>query len=390
MDMRDAIEKHLNKKIIPFWNRMKDMDHGGYYGFVGLDLKVDQKADKGAVKMSRILYSYATIARHDRDQNHLAHAKFAYDYLIDRLYDHDEGGVFWKSGFDGTIIDDQKHLYANCFAIYGLSEYALASKEKKALDYAMGIFDSIERHAYQRHAKAYHESFDRYWKPTENHALAAYGIVPVYTTNVVLHQIEAYAKLYESSRDSKVKKSLIRLLNTFYKQIYDPSSHSLGIFYDEAWNSLIEGTSYGHDIEASWLIDEAIRIAGLKTNALKHMTLDLARNVLQEGWRDGMMITERIHGEESSQTVWWVLAEGLVGFMNAFQKTGEKVFYDASRSVWNMIERDIIDDREHGEWFWSVDSHGKPIDSYGVSENWKANYHNVRACLELIKRSDSL
>lgn len=386
--MRDAIEKHLNTKIIPFWNRMKDVDHGGYYGFVGLDLKVDRKADKGAVKMSRILYSYATMARHDSKSDYLAHAKFAYDFLIDRLYDHDQGGVFWKSGFDGKIIDDQKHLYANCFAIYGLSEYVLASNEKEALDYAMSIFESIERHAYDRNKDAYHESFDRFWNPTDNQVLAAYGILPVYTTNVVLHQIEAYAKLYEASRLPKVKKSLVRLLDTFYLKIYDESSHRLGIFYDENWNSQIEGTSYGHDIEASWLIDEAMRTIDHRKDGLERMTIDLAKNVLEESWRDGMMVTERINGEESGQTVWWVLAEALVGFMNAYQKTGDEVFHDAGRSVWKMIERHIIDHREQGEWFWSVDSSGKPVDSYGISENWKANYHNVRACLEVIKRSD--
>ncbi|MFP4178171.1 MAG: AGE family epimerase/isomerase [Acholeplasmataceae bacterium] len=387
--MRDAIEKHLNRKIIPFWNRMKDKDYGGYYGFVGLDLKVDRKADKGAVKTARILYSYATMARHERDPEHLAHAKIAYDYLINNLYDHGQAGVFWKSRYDGRIIDDQKHLYANCFAIYGLAEYALAARDSRARDYAMTIFDSIERHAYEPAKNCYHEAFDRHWKPIENRVLSAYGIVPVYTTNVVLHQIEAYTKLYEACGDPEVKKSLVRLLNAFYLRIYDRSTHRLGILYDENWNSLVAGTSYGHDIEASWLVDEAMRVIDYRREALERMTLDLARSVLREGWRDGKMITDRIEGEESGQTVWWVLAEALVGFMNAYQKTNEKAFYDASHSVWEAIERHIVDHRDQGEWFWSVDSQGKPIDSYGVSENWKANYHNVRACLEVIKRSDS-
>ena len=32
------------------------------------------------------------------------------------------------------------------------------------------------------------------------------------------------------------------------------------MFFDNAWNSLVEMDSYGHDVEAGWLLCEAARV----------------------------------------------------------------------------------------------------------------------------------
>ena len=53
------MREHLKNVIIPFWEGLKDNAEGGYYGWVGYDLKVDEKAVKGCILNSRILWFFS-------------------------------------------------------------------------------------------------------------------------------------------------------------------------------------------------------------------------------------------------------------------------------------------------------------------------------------------
>lgn len=62
---------------------------------------------------------------------------------------------------------------------------------------------------------------------------------------------------------------------------------------------------------------------------------------------------------------WWVQAEAVVGYLNAFEVTGNEKFLDNSVSCWKYIKENLID-HENGEWFWGIkkgDS-GLPSASY--------------------------
>ena len=49
------------------------------------------------------------------------------------------------------------------------------------------------------------------------------------------------------------------------------------------------------------------------------------------------------------------------------------------------IEKYFVD-RKHGEWFWRIDRNGRPDPAEPKVSQWKGPYHNVRACLETIRR----
>ena len=63
MDLKNECKDIHTKKIIPFWNKLRDDENGGFYGFMDNDLNVDKKADKGVILNSRILWFYSSAYR---------------------------------------------------------------------------------------------------------------------------------------------------------------------------------------------------------------------------------------------------------------------------------------------------------------------------------------
>lgn len=54
--MKQQIQDHLDKVILPFWESLKDDEYGGFYGYMDIDLNVDKKAVKGCILNNRILW----------------------------------------------------------------------------------------------------------------------------------------------------------------------------------------------------------------------------------------------------------------------------------------------------------------------------------------------
>ena len=384
--MDKLLDEHLKSKIIPFWDKQVDIDFGGYFGYVGLDLSVDKQADKGAVKITRLLWAYAALYNQYHESAHLEHARIAYQYLMNFLYDRIDKGVFWKSSFQGRILNDTKHLYAQCFAIYGLSEFFKSTGDLQVLASAMEIFRVVEAKAYHPQTNSYTEQFDRGWTPMDNTLLAANDILPIYTTNSILHLIEAYTVLYEISGDESVQKCLSRLLLLFYDRIYNQKTQTCSVFFDKNWNSMSDAISVGHDLEASWLIDRAIKIVGIDQPNLSVMTEHLCTHAFLNYYENGMVISEINHGIVNDSLTWWVQAEAIIGFYNYYQKSLDERYFTATWDTISVTMSKIVDVRFGSEWFWAVDRTGTPLRDHGISENWKANYHNVRMCLEIMKR----
>ncbi|NLZ61345.1 MAG: hypothetical protein GX904_00960 [Acholeplasmataceae bacterium] len=388
--MNKAIDVHLRNKIIPFWNQQVDKQYGGFYGFAEVDLIPNQFGDKGSIKMARLLWAYSALYRHYRELTYLKHAQIAYDYLMKHLYDKDHQGVYWKTSYSGQIINDTKHIYAQSFAIYGFSEYYLATQNKEALKYACAVFQIIEEKSYFKGTNSYHEQFTRNWIPVKNTLLASNSFLPAYTTNTLIHLIEAYTSLYCASRRRDVRERLIGLLELFVDRAFDKSRCACHTEFDDSWRPIDDTISFGHDIETSWLIDRAMDKIQYRPVQLTEMTAALCENVLKNGYFEGMIDSCRNDEKTNKPLVWWIQAEAVIGFLNHFQKTGEKAYLEAARKTLDVTMTKIVDHRDGGEWFWAVDQTGKPLKDYGISENWKANYHNVRMCLEILERGELL
>ena len=387
MNMAEEMREHLTKEIIPFWKGLKDEKNGGYYGFVGSDLQIDKEAVKGCILNSRILWFFSNAYMNLKDETLLAYAEHAYRFLLDSCLDKEYGGMFWSVAYDGQPEDTTKHIYNQAFAIYALSSYYDASKDKQALDTAMEIFKVIEEKGFDE--GGYKEALDRSFAPTDNDKLSENGVMADRTMNTLLHVFEAYTELFRVSGEAHIREKLEWILDTFKDKIYNPALHRQEVFFDNDMNSIIDLHSYGHDIETAWLLDRGLDVLkdGKRKEAFGPIIAELVAEVYQVAYYNNSLSNECERGVVDKKRVWWVQGEAVVGFYNQYQKDPDHTEYrEASESIWGFIKAHVIDAKS-GEWYKHVDDQGIPEAGNPIVEPWKCPYHNGRMCMEMIKRT---
>lgn len=381
------IERHLLETLIPFWEGLADWKYGGFYGWLDENLKVDRYADKGVILNSRILWFFSNAYRILGKPELLRYAEHAYRFLKETCLDEADGGVYWSVTYDGKVADETKHTYNQAFAVYALSCYYRACGEIQARQLAYGLFHLIE--ASCRDEGGYGEAYDRRFCPAANEKLSENGVSASRTMNTLLHVMEAYTELYQIDRDPVVESKLREILDMFLQYIYNPEKRRLEVFFDENWKSLIDLHSYGHDIEASWLLDRTCRVLSddVYGEKLKPVIRNLVSGCYEAAYRGHSLLNECENGIDNTDRIWWVQAESVVGFLNAWENEPEKqVYRKAAQDIWEYICTHLIDRREGSEWYWRVDAAGKPVPGDPIVEPWKCPYHNGRMCMEIIER----
>ena len=386
MSMAQEMCRHLEKELIPFWERVKDEENGGFYGYVDAGLTADKKAVKGCILNSRILWFFSNACMTLGDESLLDYAEHAYRFLLDSCIDKEYGGVFWSVTCDGKPEDTTKHIYNQAFAIYALSSYYDASKDARALDTAMELFRIIENKGFDE--GGYKEALDRSFAPTDNDKLSENGVMADRTMNTLLHVFEAYTELFRVSGEAGVGRKLAWILDTFKDKIYNPALHRQEVFFDNDMNSIIDLHSYGHDIETAWLLDRGLNVLKdeRRKEAFEPIIADLVSEVYRAAYYNDSLSNECERGVVDKKRVWWVQAEAVVGFYNQYQKDPSHGEYlEAAERIWEFIKAHVIDEKS-GEWHKHVDDQGIPEAGNPIVEPWKCPYHNGRMCMELIKR----
>ncbi|PKR83687.1 N-acylglucosamine 2-epimerase [Heyndrickxia camelliae] len=387
--------QELNERILPFWTNLLDRENGGFYGKVDFQLNVDPNSPKGGVIGARHLWSFSGAYLLTQAEQYLEAATHAYQFLKEKLWDHEHGGIYWLVDYKGRQIISEKHVYAQSFAIYGLSEYAKASGNNEALELAITLFHMLEERCYSPENKGYNEEFTIDWKLKDNELLNE-GLGTVYTTNSHLHLLEAYTNLYSVWPEKHLLKRIDHLLDLFSEKIFDRQQHFCHVAFDEKWNRTKNTFSYGHDIETSWLLTETLDVTKLDRPDVLEINKQMAIKVAEEGIaEDGSIFDAKIDGMVNKTRVWWGQAEAVIGFYNAYQLTQDEKFIQFSANAWNYIKTYIHDPRPGGEWFSRIDEGGNPISSLrskkyttpeNISDSWKGLYHNSRMCYEMIRR----
>ncbi|MDR1693014.1 MAG: AGE family epimerase/isomerase [Oscillospiraceae bacterium] len=381
--MRETAVKMLEGNILPFWQGLKDDECGGYYGFMDGELNLDKDAVKGCILNSRILWFFSEAADALDRSDLLPYAHWAYAFLREHCIDREEGGVYWSVTRDGRPEDETKHTYSQAFAVYALSAYYEASRNPDALELAMRIFALIEEKCADQ--GGYGEAFDRSFRPIANEKLSEHGAAASRTMNTLLHVFEAYSGLYRASNSPAVAQKMRGILEIFLEKVRNPGKKRLDVFFDQDYNSLIDLTSYGHDIEASWLLEWGAGLLGDDGLSARvgEMCSALADKVLAEGVREGSARNELLDGVTDETRVWWVQAEAVVGFLRMAEKRpGNPAYRQAAEDILRFIEDKIVDKRPGSEWLNEVlpdgTRAGKP-----VVGPWKCPYHNGRMCLRI-------
>lgn len=386
----------LEANILSFWQeRMVDNQQGGFYGRIDGYNVLHPDAEKGAVLNARILWTFSAAARVLNNTPYRILAARAYDYLMQRFMDREQGGVYWSLNADGTPLDTKKQTYAIAFAIYGLAEYVRLTNNQEALNAAIRLFEDLEAHAYKwdnekmsKCKNGYVEALTRDWQPIADMRLSEKDENGVFTMNTHLHVLEAYTNLYRVLKNvqrddvqgtkERITKQLRTLIDIFANRIFDPATGHLMLFFDEKWQPSNTHTSPGHDIEAAWLLHEALEVFG--DEELLNQTLPVIHSLAQAAEEDIM-----------DEKEWWCYAEAVVGYIDQWKLYQEEkpiesnINLELAETAFHYIQTHLMD-RENGEWFWTILPDGTPDRTHDKAGFWKCPYHNSRMCIEIIER----
>ena len=388
--LREEVKDELVNDILPFWmNRMTDREQGGFYGRIDGNNCLHPDASKGAILNARILWTFSAAFRLLKKPEYLETATRAKRYLLDFFYDKQYGGIFWELNADGTPSDAKKQIYALGFAIYGLSEYARATGDREALEYAVRLFEVIEKYSFDPVQNGYVEALTREWQPIQDMRLSDKDENEKKTMNTHLHILEPYANLYRVWKDERLEKQLRNLIKVFVTRILDAESGHLNLFFEEDWSNKYHIISYGHDIEASWLIHEAALALGDQglLAEIEPVIVKIAQAADEGLNRDGSMIYENFVDKQKvdRELHWWVQAENVVGHINLYQYFHDEDALRKALKCWQFIKENLIDG-EGGEWYWSRYADGTVNRKDDKAGFWKCPYHNGRMCMEIIER----
>jgi cellobiose epimerase len=386
-ELTEALEN-----ILDYWSQFSiDTKNGGFIGQIDFNNHPNETSEKGSVLNARLLWSFSAAYKISKKETDKENAKRAFEYLSTFFYDAEFGGVFWSLNCDGSPKDTKNQIYAIAFVIYGMSEYYSISNDEKALAIAISLYKKIQEHSYDPIKKGYLEAFTRDWSPIDDLRLSAKDANEKKTMNTHLHIVEGYANLYKVWKDESLRQNIITLLEVIDTYFINTKTGHLKLFFNENWIEKPDVISYGHDIEAAWLLLQCAEISEETTliERYKKHAIQLTDATNEGIDSDGGLWYELNpkNNELVAEKHWWPQAELLIGYFNAYQLTNNKAYLEVVLKNWEFIKTYILDTK-NGEWHWGIMADYSLIqkDKAGF---WKCPYHNSRACIELIYRIEN-
>ncbi len=373
--------------IADWWlSNTVDHEQGGFYGEVTIDNVPVKNASKGIILNSRILWFFSEAARELQADKYRQAAQRAYDYIVEHFFDKEHGGVYWELDAQGNAINTKKQVYAQAFTIYALTAFYQLTQNAQVLARALACFELLEKNTIDREREGYFEAFTRDWGIIEDVRLSDKDLNFPKSQNTHLHVLEAYTTLNKIHPTPEIAAALKYNIELFDKYMIDKDTYHLRMFLDNDWKDHSPGFTYGHDIEASWLIAKALESLGddAYTKALMPTLIRITDGTLTEGMGNNDHVIDAYDfasNMHQTDIVWWVQAEALVGFLFAYSETKEAKYLEAAETIWEFIKKFQID-KKNGEWFWLANRGNVQTNAHYKVGFWKCPYHNGRAMME--------
>jgi mannose 2-epimerase len=407
--LRDEAKNHLVNELLPFWtSRMVDQKNGGFITHFDKDGKDTGEDEKSLIAQTRCLYTLASAHRAGYGNGKLADlARHGADFLINKMWDGENEGFYWMMDRKGNVKIDKKIIYGQSFAIYSLSEYTLATGDKRGIEYAEKVFDLIQKYCADTMYGGYWEMFERDW--TLRGPGSAGGDRK--TLDVHMHLMEAFTTLYECTGKDVHKRKLLEVIDILQNRINHPK-YRTGIpqFFKDwtiapqikfeiiwGWDrftgegkktNVTDNTCFGHNAEFAWLLNHALEILKIDKSIYRQEFRTIFKHIVQNGidTEFGGVYVEGPHsgGVSDREKEFWQQAEVLTALLDACIMFKDPVYWESYENVHRFVFDKMIN-KGVGEWYPLMTREGIPIWTH-MGHSWKINYHTVRSMVLSIQR----
>lgn len=360
---------------------------------------------RSVVYQARLTWVAARAVRHlpARREEFARYARHGVAFLNGPLRDREYGGLFWqvgtKSGGPDTDRGGEKHAYGLAFALYAAAAAHEATGDPAALELAQHVFAWLEAHAHDAAHGGYYEALTREGRPIvdprsgDPAAIDAIGTCYGFKSmNTHLHLLEALAELAKVWPDPAVMARLREVFGIVRDTIAVTPPGCLNLFFTPDWRPVPDHDSFGHDVEAAYLLAEAAEVLGIPDDpatwavarALVDHALAFGWDTAHGGFYDHGSAFRPATGREK---IWWTQAEGLNALLLLHDRFGREDprYAIAFRRQWEFIRRHQTDE-ESGGWRAMVEPDGKPIPGLAKSDAWTDPYHQGRALMNVLDR----
>jgi mannobiose 2-epimerase len=417
---RDTIafemQRVLDRELKSWYPFLIDTSCGGFYTDLDYTWKLDGRQNKMIVTQARHIWSTANAGMFYQKDNTLRKvAAHGVQFLKNVMWDKKYGGFYNLTSREGEPIKESgqiiKTAYGNAFAIYGLASYYQASGDSVALKLAQETFWWLEKHSFDIQNGGYFQFISRDGSPFTD----GYNISPPKDQNSSIHLLECLTELYKVWPNPVLKERLSSLLQIvrdtittnkgymtlFFKRDWTPISYRKSNAKVREINYEFDHISFGHDVEAAYLMLEASEALGIKNDSTTlRISKRMVDHALTNGWdkkRGGIYDGGYYLPGDNNPTIvrntkeWWSQAEALntLLMMSSLFPNDEQNYYEKFCILWNYCKNFLID-QENGGWYWSgIDI--VPSQKFSPKSSiWKCNYHTSRALINCINRIKSL
>lgn len=408
LQLKEQMQANLTESILPFWSEcLVDEKNGGFWGRVDSNCQADEEYPKAIVLNTRLLWTFTRAYSVFGDEKYARLAKRAYEYIVDKFWDPEFGGVFWMLTAKGVPLEVEKRTYGQAFLIYSMAEYYRVFREQGALEKALEVFEKLNSAA-RYESGGYADSLSRDWKKDMwlNRWFMNGNGAPL-LLNSHLHLFEATIALFSVTHSRQAGQVLYDFLEFLMEQCVDERIWHLKAGMTVTAARIDTEISFGHDSECCYLMTGAARLLQDRDLIQKAdvTALKIMDNVLREGLDpvNGGLYNERCaeKGYLNKVKIWWVQAEGITSFYNCYQLTGEEKYLDVAVNIWEYVKSHLVDP-VYGDWYcigqgdiMDVQTKAQILERKVRLPEDKANkskcpYHNSRTCFEIMERVDSI
>lgn len=343
-DWQNRYHKELTDNILPFWlEHGLDRVNGGVYTCVDRSGKL-MDTTKSVWFQGRCAYVYAMAYNNiERRPEYLEMSRSCLDFIERHCFDSD-GRMYFEVTADGRPLRKRRYVFSECFATIAMSEYAIATGDRKWAERSLQLFKDTLRFI---DTPGILEPKYLPTQPGRGHSIT---MILINTAACVRRAIA------DPVLDEQIERS-IQELKLFMHPEFEALLETVGP--DGELIDTLAGRviNPGHCIETSWfLLEEAKHRGGDRD--LTDMALRIFNWSWKWGWDDeyGGIINFRdckgFPAQDYSQDMkfWWPQTEGIIATLYAYEATDDERYLQMHRMV-NEWTFEHLPDPAYGEWF---------------------------------------
>jgi len=381
-DLLAIYRDELLERTVPFWLEFAiDWERGGILTCIRDNGQIIS-TDKYLWSQLRAIWTFSALYNRIEPRSEwLNVAGLLFDFAA--KYGRDEDGR-WVFAVDreGRVLEGATSIYADGFAIYGLTELARATGDRKAVDLALATYENVRK---------------RLARPG-SYATAPYAIPPGAKAHAVamifalaFHELGLFLEddaILAAGRDL-ADDVMTAFLRPEQRLLYEYATLDNQLLDSPQGRAIVPG----HAIESMWFMIRIYRHWGDERRI--RQAIDAIRWHLELGWDEeygGILLARDAAGGDpwwpfANGKLWWPHTEALYALLLAYQLSGEAWALDWFVKVHNYAFAHYPVPG-YGEWTQKLDRRGHPF-TQTVALPVKDPFHLPRAlmnCIDVLKQ----